>query len=371
MSGRSRPSAVVVDRCSSKSQCSAIPAALTALRSVISPQRPLVCGDRKRSDQVPGLFLQLLVAEMQRRHALVQRGVGTFALDFHVPQPALVPGEGLAQRVQSCAIACWRWERSPCVAVRTSLSLESARVRNCSLFFANACADSSEKAPARKSRSCSARTRRLDLRRAQQVELRNGDGTGRLGGRRRLRHRLQLGRQRRRLGLRVGETPFGQAGGARGTGQARHVPGQTDGEAGCEADDHPEDHEANVTTGCVNDGDHPLALARGPHRPRSGGRQLRNGAGNVTRMPFKLGGSTKTIPEDVGSEDLPHMQIGPLVTEQPLWPRTMPEPHEVDRLFAEAFALGWRRDRRRHARAAGGRPDAAKELVKRDEVIDN
>ena len=27
------------------------------------------------------------------------------------------------------------------------------------------------------------------------------------------------------------------------------------------------------------------------------------------------------------------MQIGPLVTEQPLWPRTMPEPHEVDRLF--------------------------------------
>ena len=47
MSGRSRPSAVAVDRCSSKSQCSAIPAALTALRSVISPQRPLVCGDRR------------------------------------------------------------------------------------------------------------------------------------------------------------------------------------------------------------------------------------------------------------------------------------------------------------------------------------
>ena len=54
----------------------------------------------QRGDQVPGLLLQLLVAEVQRGHALVQRGVGALALDFHVPQPALVTGQGLAQRVQ-------------------------------------------------------------------------------------------------------------------------------------------------------------------------------------------------------------------------------------------------------------------------------
>ena len=64
------------------------------------------------------------------------------------------------------------------------------------------------------------------------------------------------------------------------------------------------------------------------------------------------------------------MQIGPLVTEQPLWPRTMPEPDEVDRLFAQAFALvGEGIAGATHALLAGDR-DAAKELVKRDEVID-
>ena len=64
------------------------------------------------------------------------------------------------------------------------------------------------------------------------------------------------------------------------------------------------------------------------------------------------------------------MQIGPLVTEQPLWPWTMPEPHEVDRLFAQAFALvGEGIAGATHALLAGDR-DAAKALVKRDEVID-
>ena len=56
--------------------------------------------------------------------------------------------------------------------------------------------------------------------------------------------------------------------------------------------------------------------------------------------------------------------------EQPLWPRTMPEPHEVDRLFAQVFALvGEGIAGATHALLAGDR-DAAKELVKRDEVID-
>ena len=56
--------------------------------------------------------------------------------------------------------------------------------------------------------------------------------------------------------------------------------------------------------------------------------------------------------------------------EQPLWPRTMPEPHEVDRLFAQVFALvGEGIAGATHTLLAGVR-DAAKELVERDEVID-
>ncbi len=56
--------------------------------------------------------------------------------------------------------------------------------------------------------------------------------------------------------------------------------------------------------------------------------------------------------------------------EQPLWPRTMPEPHEVDRLFAQVFALvGEGIAGATHALLAGDR-EAAKVLVKRDEVID-
>jgi len=89
----------------------------------------------------------------------------------------------------------------------------------------------------------------------------------------------------------------------------------------------------------------------------------------VTRMPFKLGASTRTAPDHEQGED-DTAQIGPLVMEQPLWPRTLPEPHEVDRLFAQVFALvGEGIAGATHALLAGDR-DAAKELVKRDEVID-
>lgn len=60
---------------------------------------------------------------------------------------------------------------------------------------------------------------------------------------------------------------------------------------------------------------------------------------------------------------------GPLVMEQPLWP-TIPQPHEVDRLFAQVFALvGEGIAGATHALLAGDR-QAAKELVQRDEVID-
>jgi len=89
----------------------------------------------------------------------------------------------------------------------------------------------------------------------------------------------------------------------------------------------------------------------------------------VARMPFKLGGSTKTIPEQDETEDLPHMQIGPLVTEQPLWPTTMPSPTRST-VCSRRPSAWWRGIAgATHALLAGDR-DAAKELVKRDEVID-
>ena len=88
-------------------------------------------------------------------------------------------------------------------------------------------------------------------------------------------------------------------------------------------------------------------------------------------MPFRLGGSTKVDehPGEVRPADEEPV-ARPLATEQPLWPRTMPEPNEIDRIFAQVFALvGEGIAGATHALLAGDR-DAAKELVMRDEVID-
>ena len=89
-------------------------------------------------------------------------------------------------------------------------------------------------------------------------------------------------------------------------------------------------------------------------------------------MPFKLGGSTKRAGEQ---QDEEHQAddatiAGPLAIEQPLWPRTRPEPTEIARILAQVFALvGEGIAGATHALLAGDR-DAAKQLVKRDEVID-
>jgi hypothetical protein len=70
-------------------------------------------------------------------------------------------------------------------------------------------------------------------------------------------------------------------------------------------------------------------------------------------MAFRLGTSTKISKAhsendaDRGAndrdatepQDQPQLQVGPLAMEQPLWPPTVPEPHEIDRLFAQVFAL--------------------------------
>jgi phosphate transport system protein len=88
-------------------------------------------------------------------------------------------------------------------------------------------------------------------------------------------------------------------------------------------------------------------------------------------MPFKLGGSSRrdAAPDDVAADDGP--AAAPLVMEQHLWPRTIEEPGEIDRLFAQAFALvGEGIAGATHALLAGDR-DAAKELMRRDEVVDD
>ncbi len=90
-------------------------------------------------------------------------------------------------------------------------------------------------------------------------------------------------------------------------------------------------------------------------------------------MAFKLGGTTKNTSSrhvEHVQDDTLHEQVRPLAIDQPLWPRTMPEPHEIDRLFAQVFALvGEAIAGATHALLAGDR-EVAKELVKRDELVD-
>src|ERR1700761_3842158 len=88
-------------------------------------------------------------------------------------------------------------------------------------------------------------------------------------------------------------------------------------------------------------------------------------------MAFRIGGNVRRIKgseEDEGDPAATPVLV-PLVMEQPLWP-TLPVPHEVDRLFAQVFALvGEGIAGATHALLAGDR-EAAKLLVQRDEVVD-
>jgi phosphate transport system protein len=88
-------------------------------------------------------------------------------------------------------------------------------------------------------------------------------------------------------------------------------------------------------------------------------------------VAFRIGGTTRRIwgNDEQGDADSSPPPIGPLVGEQPLWP-TIPESHEVDRLFAQVFALvGEGIAGATHALLAGDR-EAAKVLVQRDELVD-
>jgi phosphate transport system protein len=85
-------------------------------------------------------------------------------------------------------------------------------------------------------------------------------------------------------------------------------------------------------------------------------------------MAFRIGGNVLRF-KGTDDTEVSTPVAGPLVMEQPLWP-TIPVPHEVDRMFAQVFALvGEGIAGATHALLAGDR-EAAKVLVQRDDVID-
>ena len=220
-------------------------------------------------DQVPGLLLQLLVPEVQRRHPLAQGGVGALALDLHVPEPALVAGQRLAQRVQQLGdrLLALREVALGCRADLVELGVGERQellvvLRQCLCRQAPRRSRPAGRAPPRPGAPLS----RSDVRSRSSSDTATARAVSAAAAA--SDRRFQLGRQRRRARLRIGQTTLGQARGAGGAGRARHMPGKADGEAGGEPDDHSEDHGANVTMGCVNVGDRPThpACGAGPAR---------------------------------------------------------------------------------------------------------
>jgi phosphate transport system protein len=87
-------------------------------------------------------------------------------------------------------------------------------------------------------------------------------------------------------------------------------------------------------------------------------------------VAFRIGGGTEQRVWGTRAGDIGPVPIGPLTDEQSLWP-AIPEPQEIDRLFAQVFALvGEGIAGATHALLAGDR-EAAKELMQRDDVIDS
>ena len=64
------------------------------------PSGPASAGERSAVTRFRVSFCSCSWPEVQRRHPLVQVGVGALALDLHVLEAPLVAGQGLAQRVQ-------------------------------------------------------------------------------------------------------------------------------------------------------------------------------------------------------------------------------------------------------------------------------
>ena len=181
----------------------------------------------QRGDQVPRLLLQLLVPECSAATRSLQAGVGALALDLHLLEPPLVAGQRLAERVQQLRDRLLARVRSPWAAVRASLSLVSARVRNCSLFLARASADSSANAPVSAGPFLLGALRRLALER-QSCRARRRRRPRRLGRRRRVGHGPELRRLFGQARLRVGQPALGEPPHAGDTRAAPQVPGDAD-----------------------------------------------------------------------------------------------------------------------------------------------
>ena len=100
MSGRRRPSSVMVETCSSKSQCESMPAISTTRRSWISPQRPRVCGERSAVTRLRVSFCSCSWPRCSCATFSLRPFVGALALHLDLLQPHLIAGQRLAQRAQ-------------------------------------------------------------------------------------------------------------------------------------------------------------------------------------------------------------------------------------------------------------------------------
>ena len=210
----------------------------------------------QRRDEVPGLLLQLLVADVQRRHPLVQGGVGALALRFHVPQPALVAGQGLAQRVEQL--------RDRLLALREVALGGRPDLVELGVGQGEELLVVLRQRLRRQFRERAGEEPALLLRPARRLRF----GRARAARARRRRRRgpsrpplaasvavCSWAASSARPSLRIGEPALGQTGRARPCGSAAPGARQRRWRGRREPDDDSEDHGANVTTGCVNDGD--------------------------------------------------------------------------------------------------------------------
>ena len=202
-----------------------------------------------------GLLLQLLMPEVQGRDPFAEAGVGTLALDLQLLESALVAGERLAQRVQQLrdrllSLTQIALGGRPCLLELRVGQGEELLVVPGQCLGRQLCEGSGEP-----DALLLGPRRRLRRSLPHQLQLVHGDGTPLFCLRGRLDHDRQLGRLLRHGRPRVRQAALGEACRARQAGTARQVPCDADRQPDSETEDHSDDHEANVTMGCVNFGD--------------------------------------------------------------------------------------------------------------------
>ena len=230
----------------------------------------------QRSDQVPGLLLQLLVPEMELGQLLAQHVVGTLALELHLPQPELVARQRLAQRVQELRDGLLTLGQ---VTLRRGAGLAELRVGQGQELLVVPGQGLGRQLGERAGQAdpfLLGPCRRFGGILAHQLELAFGDGAVLLGRRRQLGDRSQFGRLLGRGRLGVRQPALGHTCCTSETGAPHEVPGDADRQTHSEPEDHSDHHEANVTTGCHKLGDlfspGPAPPPGSPTAARSGGR---------------------------------------------------------------------------------------------------